>query len=86
MWLTRPFDGAGAPAHGQAAGDGVEVLLQALAKEEMPGGPASRAPLIHCGRSWPVSWVSMAANARIWAEMEQHTGDRITHARLPMAA
>ena len=39
-----------------------------LAKEEMPGRPASRAAAIHCGRSWPVSLVIMVANARTWSE------------------
>jgi hypothetical protein len=31
----------------------------------VPGSPAWRAAAIHCGRSWPVRSVIMAANPRI---------------------
>jgi hypothetical protein len=35
--VDAAFDGAGAPVHGQAVGDGVEVLLQALGERRDAG-------------------------------------------------
>jgi hypothetical protein len=35
-----------------------------LAKDDRPGSSASRTSLIHCGRSYAVSWVSIVGNVR----------------------
>jgi hypothetical protein len=39
-----------------------------FANATMPGSPASLASAIHWVRSWPVSSVSMPANARTWSD------------------
>jgi len=78
--VNAAFDGSGVPAAGQALDDGVEVLLHALAKDDMPGSSAARTSLIHCGRLWPVSWVSIAASVRIWSEAACSSGHRASSA------
>jgi len=73
------FDRAGAPGHGQAVGDGVEVSSGLLVNDAMPGSPPSRAAAIHSERSWPVWSVIRAAEAWTWlgAAWPGHNG-RVT--------
>jgi hypothetical protein len=57
--------------------DSAVAAATALAKGEMPGSPAARASVIHCGRSLPVSRVSVVANVRTWPEAARSSGRSI---------
>jgi len=70
------FDGAGTPGHGQAVGDGVQVLLQPLGERRDAGQPGVAGIGDPMGQAWPVSSVSMPANARTWSDAVCSSGQR----------
>jgi hypothetical protein len=76
MWLTRPSTGPEFQRLVRPWVTASRSCSRPLAKDDMPGSSAARTSLIHCGRSWPVSWVSMVANARTWPQAAWSSGQR----------
>ena len=68
QWLTRPSTGPELQGMVRPLVTASRSGFSPLANDEMPGSPASLASAIHWGRSWPVSLMSMPANARTWSD------------------
>ena len=80
MWLTRPSTGPEFQRLVRPWVTASRSCSRPLAKDEMPGSLEARALLIHCGRFWPVSWVSIVAKVRTWAEVAWSSGQRSSRA------